>query len=74
MIPFDYFLVTYLAKTLLAILSMKSVPALLFSDQGLMCTLGFSALVLEEGYCDHGAGKRQKGTIPAINTPSRIKR
>lgn len=65
MIPFYYFLVTYMAKTLLDIPSMKSLPALLFSDQGVMRTLGFSAFVLEEGYCDRGAGKRNAGTKPA---------
>ncbi|WP_313998608.1 transposase [uncultured Paenibacillus sp.] len=65
MIPFYYFLVTYMAKTLLAVTSMRSLPALLFSDQGIMRTLGFSAFVLEEGYCDRGAGKRKEGTKPA---------
>ncbi|MCK9906091.1 hypothetical protein MXD63_39640, partial [Frankia sp. Cpl3] len=57
--------ITYMAKTLLAIVSMRSLPALLFSDQGVMRTLGFSALVLESGYCDRGAGKRQEDTQPA---------
>lgn len=65
MIPFYYFLITYMAKTLLAIAPMRGLPALLFSDQGLMRTLGFSAQVLEEGYCDRGAGKRREGTKPA---------
>ncbi|MFS8580403.1 MAG: transposase [Novibacillus thermophilus] len=65
MIPFYYFLITYLAKTLLGIKAMKSLPALLFSDQGVMRTLGFSAMVLEEGYCNRGAGKRHNDTPPA---------
>jgi hypothetical protein len=65
MIPFYYFLVTYMAKTLLAIAPMRGLPMLLFSDQGIMRTLGFSAFVLEEGYCDRGAGKRREGTKPA---------
>jgi hypothetical protein len=53
MIPYYYFLITYRAKTLLAIESMKSLPVLLFSDQGAMRTLG------------RGAGKRQEDIKPA---------
>lgn len=65
MIPFYYFLITYMTKTLLDIIAMKGLPALLFSDKGIMRILGFSAQVLEEGYSDRGAGKRDEGTTPA---------
>src|SRR5699024_5098160 len=36
MIPFYFLLLTYFTKILLAIPSMKSLPSLLFSDQGVM--------------------------------------
>lgn len=51
-------ILTYDLKVLLGISSMNQVPHTLFSDVGLMMTLGYTAEQMKNGHCNRGKGKK----------------
>lgn len=59
LIPLAQFVTLYLLKTLYGIGSMAALPALLFSNVGLMTLVGFNATQIAEGYTRRGDNKRR---------------
>lgn len=57
MITIAKLLMTYNVKILLGIASMNQVPQTLFSDIGLLMTLGWTAEQVKNGVCNRGEGK-----------------
>src|SRR5919197_4824599 len=60
MVPFVQYVLLYALKTLFGVASMNALPALLFSDEGLMRLVGFNAQQVRQGVCQRGAAKRQR--------------
>jgi DDE family transposase len=60
MVPVVQYLLLYGLKTLFGIESMNALPALLFSDEGLMQLVGFNAQQVRHGVCQRGAAKRPR--------------
>lgn len=59
LIPLAQFVTLYLLKTLYGIASMEALPALLFSNVGLMTLIGFNATQIAEGATRRGDDKRR---------------
>jgi hypothetical protein len=59
MVPVVQYLLLYSLKTRFGIESMHALPALLFSDEALMCLVGFNAQQVRQGVCQRGAAQRQ---------------
>lgn len=59
LITISKLILTYDMKVLLGISSMNQVPDVLFSDIGLMLTIGYTAEQIKNGHCKRGKGKRR---------------
>ncbi len=52
-------LLTYQARILMGIDSVNKIPRMLFGDIGLLMTLGWTAIQIDEGVCNRGKGKHE---------------
>jgi len=68
MVTLAKLLLTYQTRVLLGIDSVNKIPHLLFGDIGLLMTLGWTAIQIQEGICKRGKGKHtgpiHKDTLP----------
>jgi hypothetical protein len=59
-------------KTLFGIESIKALPSVLFSDEGLMQLVGFHAQQVRQGICPRGATTRQGARPPGPRCPETL--